>query len=70
VVNAFISPFNKQTTHIKSLYTQQHCHVFPKPLIPWRDSNPGLLVPVTDMMSTAPSRQGNMELLIDVELNE
>jgi hypothetical protein len=27
-------------------------------LIPWRDSNPGLLVPEADAMSTAPRRQG------------
>jgi hypothetical protein len=25
--NAFISPFNTQTIHIKSFYTQQHCYV-------------------------------------------
>jgi hypothetical protein len=30
----------------------------PKSLIPWRDSNPGLLVPEADAMSTAPRRQG------------
>jgi hypothetical protein len=26
VANAFISPFNTQTMHIKSCYTQQHCY--------------------------------------------
>jgi hypothetical protein len=31
---------------------------FPKNLIPWRDSNPGLLDPEADAMSTAPRRQG------------
>jgi hypothetical protein len=31
---------------------------FPKNLIPWRVSNPGLLVPEADSMSTAPRRQG------------
>jgi hypothetical protein len=30
----------------------------PKNLIPWRDSNQGLLVPEADAMSTAPRRQG------------
>jgi hypothetical protein len=59
VANAFISSYNTQTMHIKSLYTQQHCYVcFPKNLIPWRDLNPGLLVPEADAMSTAPRRQG------------
>jgi DNA-directed RNA polymerase subunit RPC12/RpoP len=30
--------------HIKSIRnTQQRCYVFPKNLLPWRDSNPGLL---------------------------
>jgi hypothetical protein len=32
--------------------------LFPQNLIPWRDSNPGLLVPEADAMSTAPRRQG------------
>jgi hypothetical protein len=45
VANAFISPFNTKTMHIKSFYTLQHCYVSLKNLIPWRDSNPGLLVP-------------------------
>jgi hypothetical protein len=43
VANALISPFNTHTMHIKSFYTQQNCYAFPKNLIPWRDSNPGLL---------------------------
>jgi hypothetical protein len=43
---------------IKSFYTQQHCYGSLKNLIPWRDSNPGLLVPDTDAMTTAPRRQG------------
>jgi hypothetical protein len=30
----------------------------PKSLLPWRDSNQGLLVPEVDAMSTAPRRQG------------
>jgi hypothetical protein len=51
-----ISPFKTQTMHIKSFYTQQHCYVSLKNLIPWRDSNPGLLVPGADVMSTAPRR--------------
>jgi hypothetical protein len=32
VANAFISPFNTQTMHIKSFYTQQHCYVSLKTL--------------------------------------
>jgi hypothetical protein len=58
VANAFISPFNTQTIHIKSFYTQQHCYVSPKNLIPWRDSNPGLVVPEANAMSTATRHQG------------
>jgi hypothetical protein len=34
------------------MYTQQHCYVFPKNIIPWRDSNPGLQVPEADAMSS------------------
>jgi hypothetical protein len=34
VANSFISPFNTQTMHIKSFYTQQHCYVFLKALYP------------------------------------
>jgi hypothetical protein len=34
VANAFISHFNKQTMHIKSFYTQQHCYVSLKTLYP------------------------------------
>jgi hypothetical protein len=67
MANAFISPFNTQTMHIKSFYTQQHCYVSLKNLIPLRDSNPGLLVPEADAMSTAPRRQGfllNHSLLV------
>jgi hypothetical protein len=40
--------------NIKSFYTQQHCYVFPKNLIPWWDLNPGLLVPKVDAMSSTP----------------
>jgi hypothetical protein len=36
------------------MHKQQH--VFPKNLIPWRDSNPGLLFPETHTMPTAPRR--------------
>jgi hypothetical protein len=57
LANAFISPFNTQTMHIKSFYAQRHSYVFPKNLIPWRDSNPSLLVPEADAMSSAPRRQ-------------
>jgi hypothetical protein len=59
VANAFISPFNTQTTHIKSFYVYTTALIcFPKNLIPWRDSNIGLLVLEADAMSTAPRRQG------------
>jgi hypothetical protein len=64
VADAFFLLFNTQTMHNKSFYTQQHCYVFPKNLIPWRDLNPGLLVPEADAMSTAPRRQGNKTLLL------
>jgi hypothetical protein len=56
-MNVFTSPFNTQTIHIKALNTQQHC-CFPKNLIPGVDSNPGLLAPEADAMSTAPRRRG------------
>jgi hypothetical protein len=55
--NAFIYPSNTQTMHIKLLYTTALL-CFPKNLIPWRDSNSGLLVPEADATSTAPRRQG------------
>jgi hypothetical protein len=50
VANAFISPFQHTTALL----------CFPKNLIPLRDSNPGLLVPEVDVMSTAPRYQGNI----------
>jgi hypothetical protein len=63
----YFSFFNTQTMHIKSFYTQQHCYVcFPKNLIPWRDSSPGLLVPEADAMSTAPQRHGMDNVLVKV----
>jgi hypothetical protein len=37
---------------------------FPKNLIPWRDSNPGLLVPEADAMSIAPRRQGGHTVFV------
>jgi hypothetical protein len=55
LANAFISPFNTQTMHIILFTTTLLC--FPKNLIPWQDSNPGLLVPEADAMSIAPRRQ-------------
>jgi hypothetical protein len=39
----FQNPINGQTKHKKLSYTQQHCYDLPKNLMPWRDSNPGLL---------------------------
>jgi hypothetical protein len=62
MANVFISSFNTQTMHIKSFYTQKNCYVFPKNLIPWRDSNPGLLAPEADAMSTLPHGQGMFQL--------
>jgi hypothetical protein len=50
--------------HIKSFYiytTALLCS--PTNLTPWRDSNPGLFVPETDAMSTAPRRQGSSKQL-------
>jgi hypothetical protein len=63
VANAFISPFDIQTMHIKSFYAQQHCYVSPKKLIPGRDSNPGILVSLANVKSTAPRRQGRDKIL-------
>jgi hypothetical protein len=34
VANAYISPFNTQTMHIKTFYAQQHSYVFLKTLYP------------------------------------
>jgi hypothetical protein len=34
VANAFISLFNTQTMHIKSFYTQQHCYVSLRNILP------------------------------------
>jgi hypothetical protein len=56
--NAFISPFNTQTKYFVCviLYTTALL-CFPKNFMPWRDSNPGLLVPEAGVISTAPCRQ-------------
>jgi hypothetical protein len=40
MVYVAISQVNTQTMHTKSI---THNSIFPKILIPWRDSNPGLL---------------------------
>jgi hypothetical protein len=37
-----------------SYFIHNSTALFPKNLIPWRDSNPGLLVPEVDAMSTGP----------------
>jgi hypothetical protein len=58
VADAFISPFSTQTMHIKSSYTALLC--FQNNLMPWLDSNRGLLVPEADAMSTAPRRLQGM----------
>jgi hypothetical protein len=39
---SFLS-FDTQTMHIKLIILNRICYVFPKNLIPWRDSNPSLL---------------------------
>jgi hypothetical protein len=54
VANTLISPFDRQTRYIKSFLYTTALLCFPKNLIPWRDYNPGLLVPEADAMSTAP----------------
>jgi hypothetical protein len=61
--------FDTQTTHIKSFYTQRYCYVSLKTLyIPWRDSNPGLLVPEADAMSTAPRRLGVFRIYMHITM--
>jgi hypothetical protein len=57
VANAFISPFNTQNAY-KVILNTTALLCFPKNLIPWRDSNPGLLIPEAYSMATAPRRQG------------
>jgi hypothetical protein len=43
--------------HTKSFYTYTTALLcFPEKLIPWWDSNPGLLVPEADAMSTPPGQ--------------
>jgi hypothetical protein len=59
----FLLSTHKQCIIIKPFYTKQ---CFPKNLMPWRDSNPGLLVPEVDAMSIAPRRQGNKSFTIVV----
>jgi hypothetical protein len=41
-----------------------HIKSFTKNLMPWRDSNPGLLVPEAGAMSTAPRRRGLVLLIL------
>jgi hypothetical protein len=65
LANSFISLFSIHKQWILShLYTTALL-CFPKNLIPWRDSNPGLLVPEADAMSTAPRRQGRSVHLLN-----
>jgi hypothetical protein len=52
VANAFISPFNTQTMHIKSSLYTTALPCFPENLISWRDSNTGLLVLEADAKIT------------------
>jgi hypothetical protein len=54
--------------HIKEFYTQQYYYASLKNLIPWRDANPGLLVPEADAMSSAPRRQGYCLKVIVIEV--
>jgi hypothetical protein len=56
VANDFISPFNTKM-HIKSFLYTTSLLGFPKNLIPWQDSNPGLHVLEADAMSTVPRSQ-------------
>jgi hypothetical protein len=60
VANAFISPFQHTNNAYKVILHKTALLCFPKKRIPWRDSNPGLLVPEADAMSTAPRRQGDI----------
>jgi hypothetical protein len=60
VANAFIYFQNTNNEHQVILKTTALL-CFPKNLIPWQDSNPGLLVPEADAMSTAPRRQGGFK---------
>jgi hypothetical protein len=53
---SFLLSLHKQCKPVILYTTTLLC--FPKNLIPWRDSNPGLLVPEADAMSTAPRHQG------------
>jgi hypothetical protein len=63
VANAFISPSNTQTIHSKVILYTTALQCFPKNLIPWRDSNPGLLVLVADAMSIATRSHGENKIL-------
>jgi hypothetical protein len=47
--NAFSSPFQHKNNYT-AMFFQKTSH------IPWWDSNPGLLVPEADAMSTAPEQ--------------
>jgi hypothetical protein len=58
VPNAFISHFQHTNNAFKVISCTTALLGFLKKLIPWRDTNPGLLVPETEAMSTAPRRQG------------
>jgi hypothetical protein len=58
VDNDFISPFHHTNNANEVILYTTALLCFPKNLIPWWDSNPGLLVPEADAMSTAPRRQG------------
>jgi hypothetical protein len=51
VADAFISPFQHTNNANKAILYAMHCYLcFPKKLMPWRDSNPGILVPEADAM--------------------
>jgi hypothetical protein len=58
VANTFIYLLSVNKRSILSHLFTTALLCFPKNLIPWRDSNPGLLVPEADAMSTAPRRHG------------
>jgi hypothetical protein len=57
VASAFIYPFQYTNNAYQVILYTTALLCFPKNLKPWQDSNPVLLVPEADAMSTAPRRQ-------------
>jgi hypothetical protein len=52
------------TYYISQSYTAALLHVFPKHLIPWRDSSPGYYVLEAEAMTAMPRRQGQFNVLL------